>query len=152
MFCLVLIFLRIRIQNPQLCPIIPRLLHAFILTSRYQCGLLIIINPAQCLCHDLIKPEIHSLQNLSSASKVLPQLDLLCHSLCRQIIRIGLILSLKQLRACHPELIDALLYIAYHEQVRIVAFLFSGNAGEDRLLKIIGILILINQNLCISIP
>ena len=72
-------------------------------------------------------------------------------SRCLQVIGKTLIFLLKQPWSRHPKLINTLFHIAYHKHIPVLTGLRipPGYACQNRLLQIIGVLILIDHDLSI---
>ena len=111
--------------------------------SRIECGTIVIFDAAQLFLHDLAEDIVYTVKDFHTAAEVLVQIDPLHHAIFHTV---SIIFLHEKFRSGQAETVNALLYIAYHENI-IFSPGYSRNTGQDRLLNQIAVLILIDHYL-----
>ena len=112
-----------------------------------QSRLVVIGDAAKFPAHKLPEQIIHTVQHLAAAAEILVKIDPLPGPVL-QIVRVEFLHE--KLRPGETEPIDALLYVPHHENI-VPALGNPGNAGQDRFLDQIAVLIFIDHDL-IELP
>ena len=123
---------------------------------RLQGNALIVLHAADFPAHDFGENRVGRVQHFPPRAEILIQIDPLRLLV---ILAVGLVFFLENLRPCVPEAVNALLDISHHKAgitaVRAAGKsrpLFSRNGGKKKLLHLVAVLVLVDQNLVKILP